>query len=51
MRENFPDFNIEVFENEIGFIFEQNFNAYLNHDMKLLKKLAFQKPMDFFKVK
>lgn len=48
MRENFPDFNIEVFENEIGFIFEQNFNAYLNHDMNTIKETCISEAYGFF---
>lgn len=48
MLENYPDFDIEIFEQEIEYIFTDVFNSYLNHDLNSIKDTCLSEAYGFF---
>lgn len=49
MRKHHPDFDEEIFEQEIGHIFEESYNAYLQHDLDKIEESCITEALGFFK--
>ena len=48
MKENFPDFNIEIFEEEMEYIFTDIYNAYLNHNLSAIRDTCISEAYGYF---
>ncbi len=51
MTEHFPGFNEEEFEQELMYIFEESYNAYLRHDLETVEKHCNLEGLAFYKSK
>lgn len=48
MMENFPDFDLEIFEKEIEYIFNDIYIAYLNHNLNAIKDTCISEAYGYF---
>ena len=49
MRKRDPNFDLFDFEQEIKFVFEQVYSAYLNHDLDYIEKICFGEALGYFR--
>lgn len=49
MQKEHPDFDIEVMEKELQFIFEICYNSYLNHDIDTISYSCIAEGLSFFR--
>ena len=51
MSKHYPDFDMDFFEKELQFIFEDMYHNYLKHDMKKIELVCLSEARGFFKSK
>ena len=49
MSDKYEDFNIEVLEQEVKFIFEDMYNSYLQHDLEKIQYTCISEAFGHFK--
>ncbi len=49
MKEHYKDFDLEIFEKEIAYLFEDCYNSYLNHEIEPIEDLCVAEALGFFK--
>ena len=49
MKKDFPDFDLEMMEKEMQYIFELCYNSYLNHDIDTISHTCISEGLSFFR--
>lgn len=50
MRKRDPEFDIDIFEREVQYIFEEVYSAFLKHDIKFIEKVCGAEALAHFRV-